>query len=45
MRTSHCFMQNVTYIIQLKSVNRDSFKGDFLLVDMMFWEHFLYNAM
>ena len=26
-------------------VNWDSFKGDFLLVDMLFWEHFLYNAM
>ena len=33
------------YYIQLKPVNQDSFKGDFLLIDMLFWEHFLYNAM
>ena len=30
--------------IQLKPVNRDSLIGDFLLIDMLFWEHFLYNA-
>ena len=30
---------------QLKPVNQDSFKRDFLLIDMLFWEHFLYKAM
>ena len=29
--------------VQLKPVNQDSFKGDFLLIDMLFWEHFLYK--
>ena len=32
-------------VLQLKPVKWDSFKGDFLLTDMLFWEHFLYNAM
>ena len=34
-----------TLHVQLKPSNQDSFKGDFLLIDMLFWEHFLYNAM
>ena len=32
-------------LLQLKPVNQDSFKGDFLLIDMLFWEHFQYKAM
>ena len=30
--------------LQFKPVNHDSFKGDFLLIDMLFWEHFLYRG-